>query len=192
MQPFFFLYSVFEETNDPNSRSFFSEIISSISDVKFSHSGRYLMTRDYLSVKIWDLNMENRPLETYQASDCCPLKAPVMWLAWGGICYAARLSLALLHLHRRAGFDPDLVPLFNRCTNISGISCAPSMRMTAFSTSLSAVGMGRTGECLSSMLVTATSACLSLLHCLGGDGANPLFFLQHRDDGFLQQFLQDD
>lgn len=57
---------VFEETNDPNSRSFFSEIISSISDVKFSHSGRYLMTRDYLSVKIWDLNMENRPLETYQ------------------------------------------------------------------------------------------------------------------------------
>uniref|UniRef100_A0A674N4E7 Serine/threonine-protein phosphatase 2A 55 kDa regulatory subunit B n=1 Tax=Takifugu rubripes TaxID=31033 RepID=A0A674N4E7_TAKRU len=60
---------MFEETNDPNSRSFFSEIISSISDVKFSHSGRYLMTRDYLSVKIWDLNMENRPLETYQVHE---------------------------------------------------------------------------------------------------------------------------
>lgn len=60
---------MFEETNDPNSRSFFSEIISSISDVKFSHSGRYLMTRDYLSVKIWDLNMENRPLETYQVRE---------------------------------------------------------------------------------------------------------------------------
>lgn len=25
-----------------------------------------MMTRDYLSVKIWDLNMENRPMETYQ------------------------------------------------------------------------------------------------------------------------------
>lgn len=25
-----------------------------------------MMTRDYLSVKIWDLNMENRPVETYQ------------------------------------------------------------------------------------------------------------------------------
>uniref|UniRef100_A0A8B9K5I1 Uncharacterized protein n=1 Tax=Astyanax mexicanus TaxID=7994 RepID=A0A8B9K5I1_ASTMX len=29
----------FEEPEDPSSRSFFSEIISSISDVKFSHSG---------------------------------------------------------------------------------------------------------------------------------------------------------
>ena len=57
---------VFEEPEDPSSRSFFSEIISSISDVKFSHSGRYMMTRDYLSVKIWDLNMETRPVETYQ------------------------------------------------------------------------------------------------------------------------------
>lgn len=57
---------VFEEPEDPSNRSFFSEIISSISDVKFSHNGRYMMTRDYLSVKIWDLNMENRPVETYQ------------------------------------------------------------------------------------------------------------------------------
>lgn len=64
---FFFLQTpVFEEPEDPSSRSFFSEIISSISDVKFSHSGRYMMTRDYLSVKVWDLNMENRPVETYQ------------------------------------------------------------------------------------------------------------------------------
>ncbi|MEQ2162310.1 Serine/threonine-protein phosphatase 2A 55 kDa regulatory subunit B alpha isoform, partial [Goodea atripinnis] len=44
-------------------------IISSISDVKFSHNGRYMMTRDYLSVKIWDLNMENRPVETYQVHE---------------------------------------------------------------------------------------------------------------------------
>ncbi|KAI4873135.1 hypothetical protein NFI96_016445 [Prochilodus magdalenae] len=59
----------FEEPEDPSNRSFFSEIISSISDVKFSHSGRYLMTRDYLTVKVWDLNMENKPLETYQVHD---------------------------------------------------------------------------------------------------------------------------
>lgn len=57
---------VFEEPEDPSNRSFFSEIISSISDVKFSHNGRYMMTRDYLSVKVWDLSMENRPVETYQ------------------------------------------------------------------------------------------------------------------------------
>ncbi|XP_064173269.1 serine/threonine-protein phosphatase 2A 55 kDa regulatory subunit B delta isoform-like [Anguilla rostrata] len=62
-------FSVFEEPEDPSSRSFFSEIISSISDVKFSNSGRYMMTRDYLSVKVWDLNMENRPVETYQVHE---------------------------------------------------------------------------------------------------------------------------
>ncbi|XP_015861583.1 serine/threonine-protein phosphatase 2A 55 kDa regulatory subunit B delta isoform isoform X2 [Peromyscus maniculatus bairdii] len=59
----------FEEPEDPSSRSFFSEIISSISDVKFSHSGRYMMTRDYLSVKVWDLNMEGRPVETHQVHE---------------------------------------------------------------------------------------------------------------------------
>lgn len=60
------LSTVFEEPEDPSNRSFFSEIISSVSDVKFSHSGRYMLTRDYLTVKVWDLNMEARPIETYQ------------------------------------------------------------------------------------------------------------------------------
>jgi len=60
---------IFEEPEDPNNRSFFSEIISSISDVKFSHSGRYMATRDYLTVKIWDLNMENRPVETFKVHE---------------------------------------------------------------------------------------------------------------------------
>ncbi|XP_075390799.1 serine/threonine-protein phosphatase 2A 55 kDa regulatory subunit B delta isoform [Tenrec ecaudatus] len=60
---------LFEEPEDPSSRSFFSEIISSISDVNFSHSGRYMMTRDYLSVKVWDLHMESRPVETYQVHE---------------------------------------------------------------------------------------------------------------------------
>ncbi|RXG70484.1 Serine/threonine-protein phosphatase 2A 55 kDa regulatory subunit B delta isoform [Armadillidium vulgare] len=56
---------VFEEPEDPTNRSFFSEIISSISDVKFSNSGRYMISRDYLTVKVWDLHMETKPIETY-------------------------------------------------------------------------------------------------------------------------------
>jgi len=56
---------LFEEPEDPNSRSFFSEIISSISDVKFSHGGRHMMTRDYLSIKVWDIRQETKPVETY-------------------------------------------------------------------------------------------------------------------------------
>lgn len=91
-----FLWTVYEEPEDPSNRSFFSEIISSVSDVKFSHSGRYMLTRDYLTVKVWDLNMETKPVETYQvgifyvlkcsnikASHClkteCFLKLLIVW-----------------------------------------------------------------------------------------------------------------
>ena len=50
---------VFEEPEDPSSRSFFSEIIASISDVKFSYSGRYILSRDYLTVKVNDIFLCN-------------------------------------------------------------------------------------------------------------------------------------
>ena len=38
---------LFEEEEDQANRSFFSEIISSISDVRFSHDGRYLLSVSY-------------------------------------------------------------------------------------------------------------------------------------------------
>lgn len=60
-----FIVPVFEEPEDPNNRSFFSEIISSTSGIRFSSSGRYLISRDYLSVKVWDLNMDTKPVESY-------------------------------------------------------------------------------------------------------------------------------
>ncbi|KAK9765938.1 protein phosphatase 2A regulatory subunit cdc55 [Basidiobolus ranarum] len=60
---------IFEEEEDPSSRSFFSEIISSISDVKFSTDGRYILSRDYLTLKIWDINMDNKPVETINVHD---------------------------------------------------------------------------------------------------------------------------
>lgn len=58
--------SVFEE---PEDNSFFSEIISSISGIKFSNNGRYLISRDYMSIKVWDINMESKPVETYQVHE---------------------------------------------------------------------------------------------------------------------------
>jgi len=57
-------FAEFEQEEDPSARSFFSEIISSISDVRFSHDGRYILSRDYLTVKIWDVNMERQPVKT--------------------------------------------------------------------------------------------------------------------------------
>lgn len=62
-------FIVFEEPEDASMKSFFSEIISSMSDVKFSHNGRYMLTRDYLTARVWDLNMESRPVETYNVHE---------------------------------------------------------------------------------------------------------------------------
>lgn len=55
---------VFEEYLDPASHNFFTEITSSISDVKFSGNGRYIVSRDYMTVKIWDMAMESKPIKT--------------------------------------------------------------------------------------------------------------------------------
>lgn len=60
---------VFEEPEDPASKSFFSEIISSISDVRFSRDGRYILARDYLTLKIWDVNMDKKPVRTISIHD---------------------------------------------------------------------------------------------------------------------------
>ncbi|BGP55204.1 protein phosphatase 2A regulatory subunit cdc55 [Rhodotorula sphaerocarpa] len=60
---------LYEEEEDPSNKSFFSEIISSVSDVKFSKDGRYLLSRDYLTLRIWDVNMDNKPVQTINVHD---------------------------------------------------------------------------------------------------------------------------
>ncbi|KAH8926218.1 protein phosphatase PP2A regulatory subunit B [Atractiella rhizophila] len=59
----------FEEEEDPQNKSFFSEIISSVSDIKFSRDGRYILSRDYLSLRIWDINMDSKPVKTINVHD---------------------------------------------------------------------------------------------------------------------------
>jgi len=54
---------VFEQEDDPANKSFFSEIISSISDAQFTPDGRYIVSRDYLTLKVWDVHMESQPVE---------------------------------------------------------------------------------------------------------------------------------
>lgn len=54
----------FEEVDNSGSKSFFSEIIASISDIRFSRDGRYILSRDYMNLKLWDLAMEARPIVT--------------------------------------------------------------------------------------------------------------------------------
>lgn len=49
--------------------SLFSEIVNSLSDVKFSGDGRYLLTRDYLTMKLWDLAMTDAPVQIFDVHD---------------------------------------------------------------------------------------------------------------------------
>ena len=47
---------------DPSTKSFLSEIISSISDIKYSADGRYMLTRDYMALRLWDVAMPREPV----------------------------------------------------------------------------------------------------------------------------------
>eukprot|EP00736_Rhodelphis_marinus_P005185 Rmarinus@m.27574 len=44
-------------------RQVFTDIVASMSDVKYSRCGRYILARDYMSLKVWDINMERAPLK---------------------------------------------------------------------------------------------------------------------------------
>ncbi|XP_010267023.1 PREDICTED: serine/threonine protein phosphatase 2A 55 kDa regulatory subunit B beta isoform-like isoform X2 [Nelumbo nucifera] len=60
---------LFEEQEAPGSRSFFTEIIASISDIKFGKNGRYILSRDYMTLKLWDINMDAGPVATFQVHE---------------------------------------------------------------------------------------------------------------------------
>ncbi|KAF5841886.1 PP2A-twin subunit [Dunaliella salina] len=59
----------FEEVESQANKSFFSEIIASISDITFSKDGRYILSRDYMTVKLWDLHKENAPVATFHTHE---------------------------------------------------------------------------------------------------------------------------
>lgn len=56
--------TAFSVEEDPSTKSFFSEIIGSISDMKYSMDGRYILTRDFMTMKLWDVAMERQPVKT--------------------------------------------------------------------------------------------------------------------------------
>ncbi|XP_010466361.1 PREDICTED: serine/threonine protein phosphatase 2A 55 kDa regulatory subunit B alpha isoform isoform X3 [Camelina sativa] len=60
---------LFEDTETPSSRSFFTEIIASVSDIKFAKEGRYILSRDYMTLKLWDINMDSGPVSTFQVHE---------------------------------------------------------------------------------------------------------------------------
>lgn len=59
----------FEEVESQANKSFFSEIIASISDISFSRDGRYILSRDYMTLKLWDVNKESAPVATFNTHE---------------------------------------------------------------------------------------------------------------------------
>ncbi|KAJ0964602.1 hypothetical protein J5N97_025740 [Dioscorea zingiberensis] len=60
---------LFEERETPGSRSFFTEIIASISDIKFAKNGRHILSRDYMTLKLWDISMNSGPVAAFQVHE---------------------------------------------------------------------------------------------------------------------------
>ncbi|CAO2814690.1 unnamed protein product [Amaranthus hypochondriacus] len=60
---------LFEVQEAPGSKSFFTEIIASISDIKFANDGRHILSRDYMTLKLWDINMDSGPVATFQVHE---------------------------------------------------------------------------------------------------------------------------
>lgn len=51
--------------DEDDQQSLFDEVTSGIAGAKFSKGGKYIVTRDYMTVKIWDTRYEKRPFETF-------------------------------------------------------------------------------------------------------------------------------
>lgn len=51
-----------DKTNQNGRRTFISELIGSISSLKFSPDGRYILSRDFMNLCLWDVNMQNAPV----------------------------------------------------------------------------------------------------------------------------------
>ncbi|KAK9104414.1 hypothetical protein Scep_021258 [Stephania cephalantha] len=60
---------ILQDREARGSKSFFTEIVASISDVKFASDGRHILSRDYMNLKLWDLNMEASPIATFKIHD---------------------------------------------------------------------------------------------------------------------------
>ncbi|KAE9467409.1 hypothetical protein C3L33_00679, partial [Rhododendron williamsianum] len=57
---------ILRDGDSRGSKSFFTEIITSISDIKFGTDGRHILSRDYMNLKLWDTRMETTPVAIYK------------------------------------------------------------------------------------------------------------------------------
>ena len=58
----------YEIVEDPGKKNFFSEIINSVSDIMFLKNANFILSRDYLTTKVWDMRKTNMPVSTHRVT----------------------------------------------------------------------------------------------------------------------------
>lgn len=60
---------ILKDGRSSGPRSFFTEIIGSISSLKFTPDGKHILARDYMNMKLWDVRMETSPVAVYKVHE---------------------------------------------------------------------------------------------------------------------------
>ncbi|KAK1435768.1 hypothetical protein QVD17_01537 [Tagetes erecta] len=60
---------MFRDADPRGPKSFFTEIVASISSIKFATDGRHILSRDYMNLKLWDMRMQSSPVVTYKVHE---------------------------------------------------------------------------------------------------------------------------
>ncbi|KAL8457867.1 hypothetical protein ACS0TY_034841 [Phlomoides rotata] len=60
---------IFKDEESQGQKSFFTEIIASITDMKFAYDGRHILSRDFMNLKLWDMHMDSGPVETIKVHE---------------------------------------------------------------------------------------------------------------------------
>ena len=61
--------STFQIDTPEHKKNFFTDILNSISDARFSDHGPFIYSRDYLAIRIWDLRNSKSPLSVIRVCD---------------------------------------------------------------------------------------------------------------------------
>ncbi|KAL2340920.1 hypothetical protein Fmac_008860 [Flemingia macrophylla] len=70
---------IFQHGECYGSKSFFTEITSSISDIKFLNDGQHLISRNYMTMKLWDMRMESSPVAIFKIHEHLRPKLPELY-----------------------------------------------------------------------------------------------------------------
>ncbi|XP_029129911.1 serine/threonine protein phosphatase 2A 55 kDa regulatory subunit B beta isoform isoform X5 [Cajanus cajan] len=92
---------IFQHGECYGSKSFFTEITSSISDIKFLNDGHHLISRNYMNMKLWDMRMESSPVAIFKIHE--HLRPKEIFLSYVLFVYQLRAVLGFEVEHRGKG-----------------------------------------------------------------------------------------